>query len=78
MPSETQDEKRSPESSLAIVEKAFNDSLAQYIKKSTSQTFQALREAQSRLRAERLAAGQPISDILPRVKQALSHPQPRK
>jgi hypothetical protein len=42
MPSETQDEKRSPESSLAIMEKTSNDSLAQYIKNPTSQTFQAL------------------------------------
>jgi hypothetical protein len=78
MPSETHNETRSPESSLEITEKKFNDSLAQYVKNPKSQTFQALREAQSRLKAERLAAGQPISDLLPKVQQALSHPRPRK
>ena len=78
MPSKTQGEKRPPESSLAIMEKTFNDSLEQYVKNPKSQTFEALREAQSRLRVGRLAAGQPISDLVPRTQQALSYPRPRK
>jgi hypothetical protein len=78
MPSIPQDERRSPESSLAAMDQTFNDSLAQYTKNPKSQTFQALREAQSRLMRYRLAAGQPISDLLPRVQQALSQVRPRK
>lgn len=78
MSSETKDEKRSSESSLAAMEKTFNDSLAQYTRSPKSQTFQALREAESRLKLQRLAAGQPTSDLQQRVQQALMQARPRK
>jgi len=72
MTSESQDKTLSLESYLATVEKTFEDSLALYKREPNAETWRALREQVYRLQHMRLAAGQPISDLLPRLQKALA------
>ena len=60
-----------PNSQLRTLEKNFGESLAHYQKQPNPEAWQALEEAQKRLMYYRLAAGKPISDLLPRMQQAL-------
>lgn len=63
------------ETMLAELEEIFEQSLAHFKHDPKEETYLALKDAQTRLMFYRIAAGQPISDLLPRMQQAL-RPKP--
>jgi hypothetical protein len=60
---------------LAELEEIFEQSLAHFKSDPKEETYRALKDAQERLMFYRIAAGRPISDLLPRMQQVL-RPKP--